>query len=235
MKKCSQAPFLLRKTALAAAISAVTAAPVFAQNLFLEEVIVTAQKRESTIQDIAATVNVVTGESIDKFSTLGFADLESQTAGLSLATPNARSQTVAMRGVSVDSEAGVDATVTIYFNDTLVTNNIAFGQLYDLERVEVLRGPQGALQGRSSPAGAINIHSRSADLYESDGYIQGTAGDNDGFNGQVAYGMPLIEGHSSKASSASGWQPPTTPATPAMSTIRPSAKTTRNWKLRHTV
>ena len=192
MKK--QAPFLLGKTALAAAISAITAAPVFSKDLFLEEVIVTAQKRESTIQDIAATVNVVTGESIDKFSTLGFADLESQTAGLSLATPNARSQTVAMRGVSVDSEAGVDATVTIYYNDALVTNNIAFGQLYDLERVEVLRGPQGALQGRSSPAGAINIHSRSADLYESDGYIQGTAGDNDGFNGQVAYGMPLIEG-----------------------------------------
>ena len=194
MKRRSQAPFSLRKTTLAAAISAATAAPVFAQNLFLEEVIVTAQKRESTIQDIAATVNVVTGESIDKFSTLGFADLESQTAGLSLATPNARSQTVAMRGVSVDSEAGVDATVTIYYNDTLVTNNIAFGQLYDLERVEVLRGPQGALQGRSSPAGAINIHSRSADLLEPDGYIQATVGDNDGINGQVAYGMPLIEG-----------------------------------------
>jgi iron complex outermembrane receptor protein len=184
--------FTVRKTAIAAAL-AITTAPTMAQ-LVLEEVIVTAQKRESTIQDIAATVNVVTGESIDKFSTLGFADLESQTAGLTLATPNARSQTVAMRGVSVDAEAGADATVTIYFNDQLVTNNIAFGQLYDLERVEVLRGPQGALQGRSSPAGAINIHSRSADLYEPDGYIQGTAGDNDGFNGQVAYGMPLIEG-----------------------------------------
>jgi iron complex outermembrane receptor protein len=184
--------FTVRKTAIAAAL-AITTTPAMAQ-LVLEEVIVTAQKRESTIQDIAATVNVVTGESIDKFSSLGFADLESQTAGLTLATPNARSQTVAMRGVSVDAEAGADATVTIYFNDQLVTNNIAFGQLYDLERVEVLRGPQGALQGRSSPAGAINIHSRSADLYEPDGYIQGTAGDNDGFNGQVAYGMPLIEG-----------------------------------------
>src|SRR5210317_982558 len=102
MKRRSQAPFSLRKTTLAAAISAVTAAPVFAQSLVLEEVIVTAQKRESTIQDIAATVNVVTGESIDKFSSLGFADLESQTAGLSLAVPNARSQTIAMRGVSVD-------------------------------------------------------------------------------------------------------------------------------------
>jgi outer membrane receptor protein involved in Fe transport len=162
--------------------------------LVLEEVIVTAQKRESTVQDIAMTVNVVTGDSIDKFSSLGFADLESQTAGLTLATPNARAPTIAMRGVAVDAEAGADATVTIYFNDQLVTNGIAFGQLYDLERVEVLRGPQGALQGRSSPAGAINIHSRSADLFEPDGYVQATVGDNDGINGQVAYGMPLIEG-----------------------------------------
>lgn len=185
--------FTARKTILAAALAAITT-PAYTQDLVLEEVIVTATKRESTLQDIAATVNVVTGDSIDKFSSLGFADLEAQTAGLSLATPNARSQTVAMRGVSVDAEAGADATVTIYMNDVLVTNNIAFGQLYDLERVEVLRGPQGALQGRSSPAGAINVNTRSADLYESDGYVQATIGDNDGINGQVAYGMPLIEG-----------------------------------------
>ena len=193
MNRVKHVPLSVRKTAIASALAALTA-PGMAQDLVLEEVIVTAQKRESTIQDIAATVNVVTGESIDKFSSLGFADLESQTAGLTLATPNARSQTIAMRGVAVDAEAGVDATVTVYFNDQLVTNNIAFGQLFDLERVEVLRGPQGALQGRSSPAGAINIHSRSADLTEPDGYVQATVGDNEGFNGQVAYGMPLIEG-----------------------------------------
>ena len=185
--------FSFRKTALAAALATVTA-PGMAQDIALEEVIVTATKREATIKDIAMTVNVVTGESIDKFSSLGFADLEAQTAGLSLDVPNARSQTVSMRGVSVDGESGVDEAVSLYFNDTRVNTNIAFGQLYDLERIEVLRGPQGTLQGRSSPAGAINIHSRSADLYEADGYVQATVGDNDGFNGQAAYGMPLIEG-----------------------------------------
>ena len=121
-----------RKTALAAALAAVTAPGMAQEQLVLEEVIVTATKREATIQDIAATVNVVTGEDIDRFSSLGFADLESQTAGLSLAVPNARSQTIAMRGVSVDAEAGVDATVTVYFNDQLVTNNIPFGQLFYL-------------------------------------------------------------------------------------------------------
>ena len=149
MKHRMHSALTVRKTAIAAALALITA-PGMAQNLVLEEVIVTAQKRESTIQDIAATVNVVTGDSIDKFSSLDFADLQSQTAGLSLNTPNARAQTVAMRGVSVDAEAGTDATVDIYFNDQNVTTNVAFSQLYDLERVEVLRGPQGALQGRAS-------------------------------------------------------------------------------------
>ena len=156
MKHRMHSALTVRKTAIAAALALMTA-PGMAQNLVLEEVIVTAQKRESTIQDIAATVNVVTGEDIDKFSSLSFADLQSQTAGLSLDTPNARSQTVSMRGVSVDAEAGTDATVDIYFNDQNVTTNVAFSQLYDLERVEVLRGPQGALQGRASPAGAITL------------------------------------------------------------------------------
>ena len=65
MKHRTHSALTVRKTAIAAALALITA-PGMAQNLVLEEVIVTAQKRESTIQDIAATVNVVTGESIDK-------------------------------------------------------------------------------------------------------------------------------------------------------------------------
>lgn len=193
MKDTIKVAFPFTRTAIATALALVTS-PGLTQELVLEEVIVTAQKRESTVQDIAATVNVVTGQSIDEFSALSFDDLETQTAGLTLATPNARNQSVAMRGVSINSQSGVDATVTVYYNDQLVSSTMAFGQLYDLARVEVLRGPQGAIQGRSSPAGAINIHSQSADLYEAGGYVQATLGDNDGLNGQVAYGAPLIEG-----------------------------------------
>ena len=105
MKHTNHAPFPVRKTVIAAALAAISTQALAQgqEQLVLEEVIVTAQKRESTIQDIAATVNVVTGDSIDRFSSLGFSDLEAQTAGLTLAVPNARAQTVAMRGVSVDA------------------------------------------------------------------------------------------------------------------------------------
>jgi iron complex outermembrane receptor protein len=184
--------FTVRKTAIAAAL-AITTAPAMAQ-LVLEEVIVTAQKRTESVQDISATVNVVSGDDINRFQAFDFNSLQQQTAGLTLASPNARSSNIAMRGVSVDPESGTAAAVDTYWNDAVVRPDVAFSLLYDLERVEILRGPQGTLQGRTSPAGAINIITKRPDLYEATGYVQGSASDNEGANVQMAYGGPLVEG-----------------------------------------
>ena len=184
--------FTLRKTALAAALS-IAAAPTLAQ-LVLEEVVVTAQKRSENVQDIAATVNVISGKDIEKYQAFDFSSIQQQTAGLTLASPNARNNIIAMRGVSVDPESGTATAVDTYWNDAIVRPDVAFTQMYDLERIEILRGPQGTLQGRTSPAGAINIITKRADVDEAEGYIQLSAADNDGLNAQVAYGAPLIEG-----------------------------------------
>jgi len=192
MKHRMHSALTVRKTAIAAALALITA-PGMAQNLVLEEVIVTAQKRSESVQDISATVNVMTGDDIDRFKAFDFISLADQTAGLTLASPNARNQLISMRGVSVDPESGASAAVDPYWNDAVVRPDVAFTPMYDLQRVEVLRGPQGTLQGRTSPGGAINIITQRADLVESMGYIQGSVADNDGINGQFAYGMPLIE------------------------------------------
>ncbi len=174
---------------------AITAGPAMAQApLVLEEVLVTAQKRVQSVQDISGTVNVISGDAIEKFSALTFQDLETQTAGLSLSSKSARQTNISMRGISIDPEAGAANAVDAYWNEASVRQDVAFSQLYDIERVEILRGPQGTLQGATSPAGAINLITKRPDLFESSGYVQLTAGSNDGLNTQAAYSAPIIEG-----------------------------------------
>ena len=134
----------IRRTAIAAAL-ALASSPALTQSLVLEEVIVTAQKRTENVQDIAATVNVVTGQDLTKFEAFNFNAIEQQTAGLTLSSPNARNSSIAMRGVATDPEAGVAAGVDTYWNDISTRADLAFSQLYDMARVEILRGPQGTL------------------------------------------------------------------------------------------
>ncbi|WP_243391576.1 TonB-dependent receptor [Pseudohalioglobus lutimaris] len=184
---------VFRKTMLASALSAAAmSAP--AKNLVLEEVVVTAQKRSETVQDIAATVNVVSGQDLQKFAAFDFRAIEQQTAGLTLSSPNARNSTISLRGVSIDPESGVAAAVDVYWNDAVVRPDVAFSQMYDLERIEILRGPQGTLQGATSPGGALNMITKRADVDEVSGYVSGSVADNSGLNAQVAYGTPLIVG-----------------------------------------
>jgi outer membrane receptor protein involved in Fe transport len=190
----SNIPFakLLMTTAVLYAAGLTT--PAMAQNdLMLEEVIVTAQKREQTQQDIAATVNVVTGDVIDNFAVFNFSDIEQLTAGISLTTINSRNSNISMRGITTDPESGSDSAVQVYFNDVSVREDVAFTQMYDLARIEVLRGPQGAVQGRTSPAGAIKMITQQPNMSIVEGYIQTSFSDNDGFNGQFASSLPLIE------------------------------------------
>ncbi len=185
---------LFRRSAIAAAIGMTVALPAYTQGLVLEEIVVTAQKRETSLQDISATVNVVSGQAIDDFNAFNFADLEQLTAGLSLNVQNARTANVSLRGISNDPESGSEAGVDLYYNDVITRPDTAFSLLYDLERVEVLRGPQGALQGRTSPGGAIIIKTKKPNLEEFDGSIVGSVSDNDGGNGQLAMSVPLLEG-----------------------------------------
>jgi outer membrane receptor protein involved in Fe transport len=190
----SNIPFA--KTLLTTAVLCATGltAPAMAQNdLMLEEVIVTAQKREQTQQDIAATVNVVTGDVIDQFAVFDFGDIEQLTAGLSLTTINSRNSNISMRGITTDPESGSDSAVEVYFNDISVREDVAFSQLYDLARIEILRGPQGAVQGRTSPAGAIKMITQSPNMSLIEGYVQTSFSDNEGFNGQFASSLPLIK------------------------------------------
>ena len=166
--------------------------PAYAQEgSLLEEIVVTGQKREQNLRDVAATINVVSGDRIDELNILNFEDLERVTSGVQLLRPNPRNTAISIRGVYFDPESGTAASADIYQNGVTQRADNLFGALYDIERVEVLRGPQGSLQGATSPAGAIIINTQKPNLEQFEGYVRAT-GAEAGMNLQGAVSLPLI-------------------------------------------
>ncbi|MFD2641943.1 TonB-dependent receptor [Pseudomonas japonica] len=163
----------------------------------LPTVTVTAQKREESLQDVAAAVSAVSGKSILETGG-GF------TAGKALRdVPNAIAPEFAgnqrprwyIRGMgSGDMASTTVYPVGIYFDDTYISPHIATGApLYDLERVEILRGPQGTLWGKNTTGGAINFVSRKPQFEEGNGYFKVDAGNYDARQYEGAYGGTLVE------------------------------------------
>lgn len=175
--------------------TAVALPNTYAQNrAVLEEIVVTAQKREQSVRDVAVAVSVVSGAHIDDYSIFNFQDLERISAGLSLAQANPRNVTVSLRGVTFNPESGTASAVDVYQNNVVQRGDNIFGAIYDMERVEVLRGAQGSVQGATSPAGAIILHTKQADIDAFSGYAQSTYTEaNEGLNLQAAFSIPIIQ------------------------------------------
>lgn len=190
-----------RKNRLSASVSAIIAAAsmtglplsLSAQTLTIEEVVVTAQKKAESVQDIPSTVNAVGGEVLDQFQIRDFSDVAAMTPGLSLDTLSPTNPAVSLRGISFNPESNARAAVETYWNETPVAVQAMFQQLYDLERIEVLRGPQGTLQGRTSPAGAVIVHTRKPSFEEVEGTIQQTVAENKAYNTQFAVSLPVAD------------------------------------------
>lgn len=177
---------------LSTAVQAQSAAPQ-AEADYGQEIIVTAQKRAERLQDVTRTVDVVQGETLQKLNLKTFSDIQQLSPGLSLNSKEPSNNSVTLRGVGFDPQSASSPTVDIYFNETPLDTNSAFRGLYDVGQIEVLRGPQGTLRGRTSPSGAITIATRKADFNETDGYFQQTLTTREGINSQGAVSVPVIE------------------------------------------
>jgi outer membrane receptor protein involved in Fe transport len=154
--------FLLA-TAVAGVISAPTA---LAQ---LEEVVVTAQKREQNSNDIGMAISALTGDTMQKMGVLDTTDLAVAIPGLTFADSGLSTPIYTLRGVGFNEESvQAQATVGVYNDQIAVPFPIMTkGLLMDVERVEVLKGPQGTLFGRNSTGGAINyIANKPTDEFE---------------------------------------------------------------------
>lgn len=173
---------------------------------FLQEVIVTATRQVETVNRVPISIQAVTQDNLDRQGIKNSADLVRAVPGLaSVPNPGGSQQTFSIRGIVGGTGA---ATTSIYLDDTNLTkranggvsqnNGVIAPLLYDLERVEVLKGPQGTLYGGSSQGGTVRYITPSPSLTEftGSGRVEGsTMGSRSDLSDEVAgaFGGPLIQ------------------------------------------
>jgi Outer membrane receptor proteins, mostly Fe transport len=163
-------------------------------NLADAEIIVTARRQEERLIDVPQTVNAVTSEDLQKRNILTFEDLNSVVAGLNLSTGSlGYDSTATVRGVAYDPTSETSSTVQGYVNEVPTSLTAIFQALFDVGQIEILRGPQGTLRGRSAPTGAFTMTTRRPDLHAFGGYVSATGSTPRGVNLQGAVGMPIIK------------------------------------------
>lgn len=160
----------------------------------LGAVTVTARKREETLQEVPVAVTAFTPESLDRLAVDDLGDLDAQVPNLTVYAARGSSSTITayIRGVGQsDPLWGVDPGVGIYMDDVYIARpQGALLDVFDVERIEVLRGPQGTLYGKNTIGGAIKYISRG--LPQSfDGFASITVGSYDQLDVKAAVGGPL--------------------------------------------
>lgn len=183
-------------TALAAPFSAPVAAQSEGDPLALEEVIVTAQKREQSFNDVGIAVSVFSEAAIKELRMFRPEDVAAQTPNVKINETLANSiVNVVIRGVGLnDYAANNNPAAGIYVDEVyLVSPAMLNFQLFDLQRIEVLKGPQGTLYGRNTNAGTVNFISNKP-TEEFSAFANIEAGNYDYFGGEAAVGGQLTDG-----------------------------------------
>lgn len=154
---------LLRTTASAAVVGAVTfgfAGIASAQETTVDDIIVTAQKREQNLQDVPIVVTTLSQETLQDAGVRDIKDLQILTPGMTVTSTQSEASTTArIRGVgTVGDNPGLESSVGVVIDGVYRSrNSVGFGDLGELQRIEVLKGPQGTLFGKNTSAGVINI------------------------------------------------------------------------------
>lgn len=182
---------------VATAVALMAGSPSMAADggLVLEEVVVTANKRAENLQDVAATVTAVQGDAIDEFAIRNFEDITKLTAGIRTAQneDSATHSSISMRGITYNRASGANPAVDVYWNGVNYRSPSLFTQMFDIERLEVLRGPQGTLQGKTSPAGAIKVETRRPDFENIEGQVKTTVNDEGDYNLEFGVSLPVSD------------------------------------------
>lgn len=185
----------LKKRALSAAISlaavsSLSGGMAYAEGLVLEEIVVTAQKRAESAQDVPVAITALQGDDLVNQGIQSFNDLTKVSPSLTIGQgANKNNSPIALRGIGTRAfSMSVEPSVAVIVDDVPVARSAqAFSNLVDIERVEVLRGPQSTLFGKSASAGVINITTKapSEELEGSVGYTK-IVDDEDRVSGSIS-------------------------------------------------
>jgi len=192
------------KSASVAAICCAIAAPAYAQtgggNVELDEILVTARKREESLREIPAAGTAIGAEQIQAMG--GIANTQallSNVPAVNFAnTSNPVTSEVSIRGSGTSRASAADAAVGLYRNGVYIGGGYVGGRtfskpdFFDVSRIEVLRGVQGALNGRNAVGGAINVVS-ARPTQKAEGFALVEAANNDRFEGQLVVNQPINE------------------------------------------
>ncbi len=161
----------------------------------VDALIVTAQKREEAIQDVPIAISAFSQKSLDEQKIEGGFDLLKAIPNVTFSKNNFTSYNFSIRGIGTKAvSATTDPGVAVSFNNMALLQNRLFEQEYfDVERVEVLRGPQGTLYGRNATAGVINVISAKPDMDEFAAMAKAEAGNFDTRRVSGMVNIPIVE------------------------------------------
>ena len=161
------------------------------------DIIVTARRRAESLQDVPIAVTAYSGEALERQGALDITDLSDTTPNVTLEASRGTNSTLTafIRGVGQqDPVAGFEAGVGIYLDDVYLNRpQAALLDIYDVERIEVLRGPQGTLYGRNTIGGAIKYVTRRLDPNETDIRVRANLGTYDQADLIVSASTPLSQ------------------------------------------
>lgn len=164
----------------------------------LEEIVVTAQRREENVQEVPISISNLAGDRLTARFTAGedILALSAAAPGLHVESSNGRlSPRFYMRGLgNADFTAAASQPVSIVFDDVPMEKaSLKSFPLFDMADIEVIRGPQGTLFGRNTTAGIVKIDTKRP-TEETEGYVKGAFGEFGSFNAEAALGGTLVEG-----------------------------------------
>ena len=196
----AQIPYHIRLSLVARCVTNVGVLVIFlcsvAHAQLLEEIVVTATKREQSLHDAAIAVSAFTGDQLDRYGVNNTLGLNNLVPNVNIATEGARDAVfINIRGVSqTERRNAADPATAFYVDGAYVPRMSGINAyFYDVERVEVLRGPQGTLWGRNSTSGVVNVITNKPDTEAVGGNIDVVLGNYNWVQFRGALNVPLSD------------------------------------------